>query len=286
MPPETVASARQANERLIVAKGFVPRQLLLRIVSALIMAPIALAAVYVGNYWLASFALLVGTVGTYEWNNMSGVSSKLLTVTNAIIFIIALGAYQRDMVSESLLAIFVGAAICGAISRIRGKSIIWPLWGQLYIGLAIISIVWLQDVYGWQAVVWLLLIIWAMDIGAYFAGSSIGGPKLAPKASPNKTWSGLIGGALSACLISWLAGTYLEVAGITTLIIAGFSLALWSQLGDIAESLIKRHFGVKDSGAIIPGHGGVLDRIDSLLFTLPILVGGLLLWPNFLIPNG
>jgi phosphatidate cytidylyltransferase len=286
MQPETVASARQVIERLIVPKGIVPRQLLLRVVSALIMAPIALAAVYGGDYWLASLALLVGTIGTYEWNAMSGVASKTLTIANALIFIVALGAYQHDMVLESLFAIFIGAAICGAVSRFSGKSIIWPVWGQLYIGLAILSIVWLQDVYGWEAVVWLLLIIWAMDIGAYFAGSTIGGPKLAPKASPNKTWSGLLGGAISACLISWLAGSYLDVAGISTLIISGFSLALWSQLGDIVESLIKRHFGVKDSGAIIPGHGGVLDRIDSLLFTLPILVAGLMLWPNVINPNG
>ena len=267
-------------------KGIVPRQLLLRIVSALIMAPIALAAVYGGDFWLASLALLVGTIGTYEWNTMSGVSSKTLTVANALVFIVALGAYQHDMVVESLFAIVIGAAVCGAISRINSNSIIWPVWGQLYIGLAILSIVWLQDMYGWQTVVWLLLIIWAMDIGAYFAGSSIGGPKLAPKASPNKTWSGLIGGAIFGCLISWLAGSYLDVADVTTLVVSGFALALWSQLGDIVESLIKRHFGVKDSGAIIPGHGGVLDRIDSLLFTLPILVAGLMLWPNLLTPNG
>jgi phosphatidate cytidylyltransferase len=250
------------------------------------MAPIALAAVYGGDYWLASLAFVVGTIGTYEWNNMSGVNTKTLTATNGLVFLCALGAYQLDMKLESLAFIVVGSVLCGAISRSGRKSALWPLWGQLYIGLAILSIVWLQDIYGWQIVIWLLMIIWAMDVGAYFAGSLIGGPKMAPKASPNKTWSGLVGGALSACLVSWLAGSYLGISSEPFLLIAGAVLALWSQLGDVIESLIKRHFGVKDSGAIIPGHGGVLDRIDSLLFTLPILVLCLWIWPNVLVLNG
>lgn len=266
--------------------GIVPSQLLLRVGSALIMAPIALAAVYGGGYWLASLVLVVGTIGTYEWNKMSGVDSKMLTTVNILVFLCALGAYQLNLKMESLAFMAVGSIMCAIVSRVSGKNALWPLWGQLYIGLAILSIVWLQDVYGWQGVIWLLMIIWAMDIGAYFAGSMIGGPKLAPKASPNKTWSGLIGGGLLASLVSWLAGTYLGVASESVLIVAGFSLALWSQLGDIIESRIKRHFGVKDSGAIIPGHGGVLDRIDSLLFTLPIVVLGLWIWPNILVLNG
>jgi phosphatidate cytidylyltransferase len=269
-----------------VAKGLVPRQLLLRIASALIMAPIALAAVYGGDFWLAALACVVGTVGMYEWNNMAGVKTRTMTAANALIFVTSLIAYQMQEGAIGLAIIVIGAVACGLISMVQHRRFIWAVWGQLYIGLAILSIVWMQSVYGWEAVVWILLIIWAMDIGAYFAGSMIGGPKLAPKASPNKTWAGLIGGALTACLVSWLAGGYLEVAGDQVLLAAGIVLALWSQLGDIIESLVKRHFGVKDSGAIIPGHGGVLDRIDSLLFTLPVLVGVLWLWPNFLALNG
>ncbi len=250
------------------------------------MAPIALAAVYGGELWLAALACVIGSIGMYEWNNMAGVKTLSLTTTNVVIFLASLTAYQLDEGLISLVIIVLGAMTCGLISLAQHKRFIWAVWGQLYIGLAILSIVWMQDVYGWEAVVWILFIIWAMDIGAYFAGSLIGGPKLVPKASPNKTWAGLIGGALTACLVSWLAGGYLNIAGNQVLIGAGIGLALWSQLGDIIESLVKRHFKVKDSGAIIPGHGGVLDRIDSLLFTLPVLVGALWLWPNFLALNG
>ena len=256
---------------------------MLRIVSALIMAPIALAAVYGGGFWLASLVLVVGVVGTYEWNTLSGVKTTALTALNGLVFIAALGAYQWEYRIESAIIIIAGAALCGITSRFNDKSIHWPIWGQLYIGMAIISIMWLRDVYGWQAVIWLLTIIWAMDIGAYFFGSAIGGPKLAPKASPNKTWAGMIGGALSACLFSWLAAQYFNVASVAVALIAGLGLALWSQIGDIVESMIKRHFNVKDSGATIPGHGGVLDRIDSLLFTLPVLVIALYFWPDFLL---
>ena len=145
-----------------------------------------------------------------------------------------------------------------------------------------LSVVWLRDVYGWQAVIWILTIIWSMDIGAYFAGKTIGGPKLAPKLSPKKTWAGLIGGMLTATLMSFLVGSWLAVGAIVMLLITGLVFALWSQVGDLIESRIKRHFGVKDSGQIIPGHGGVLDRIDSLIFTLPVLALGLLWWPTLL----
>jgi phosphatidate cytidylyltransferase len=284
-PTENADLAPAKTDRQNVAKGLVPRQLLLRIASALIMAPIAVAAVYGGDFWLAALACVVGTVGMYEWNNMAGVRTRTLTAANVLIFLVSLTAYQLQEGAISLVIIVAGAVLCGLISLAQHGRFIWAVWGQLYIGLAILSIVWMQDIYGWEAVIWLLFIIWAMDIGAYFAGSLIGGPKLAPRASPNKTWAGLIGGATTACLVSWLAGGYLDVAGEQVLIVAGIGLALWSQLGDIIESLVKRHFGVKDSGAIIPGHGGVLDRIDSLLFTLPVLVGVLWLWPNFLALN-
>ena len=140
----------------------------------------------------------------------------------------------------------------------------------------------MQESYGWQSVIWLLLIIWAVDIGAYFAGKTIGGPKLAPRISPKKTWAGLIGGTATAGLVSWLAGGALEVANDPVLLLAGVGLGLWSQVGDLIVSQVKRHFGVKDSGAIIPGHGGVLDRIDSLLFTLPVMAIVLWLWPTAL----
>ena len=119
-------------------------------------------------------------------------------------------------------------------------------------------------------VFWLLAVVWATDIGAYFAGRGIGGPKLAPSISPNKTWAGLIGGALSAGLVGTLAAGLTD-SDATLLVVGGMILAVVAQGGDLLESWCKRHFGVKDSSHIIPGHGGILDRVDGLLAVLPVV---------------
>ena len=115
-------------------------------------------------------------------------------------------------------------------------------------------------------------------MGAYITGSLVGGPKLAPRFSPKKTWSGFAGGAALAALLSTLFGVWAGLGDPVWLIPIGLMLAVWSQLGDIIESMIKRRYHVKDSGALIPGHGGVLDRIDSLIFTVPLVVVGLIVF--------
>jgi phosphatidate cytidylyltransferase len=116
--------------------------------------------------------------------------------------------------------------------------------------------------------VWLLLVVWTTDIGAYFAGRSIGGPKLAPRISPGKTWAGLVGGMAAAGLVGGLL-TALAGAGFWLAAGLGALLAAVAQAGDLFESRLKRHAGVKDSGHLIPGHGGLLDRIDGLVFAAP-----------------
>jgi phosphatidate cytidylyltransferase len=138
---------------------------------------------------------------------------------------------------------------------------------------------WLRadPVYGQLTIFWLFGVVWATDIGAYAAGRTIGGAKLAPRISPNKTWAGLAGGVLSAGLVG-LGVAIWFVKDPHPLALAGLSaaLAVLAQLGDLGESSLKRHFGVKDSGRLIPGHGGVLDRCDGLLSTAPAVA--LLCW--------
>jgi phosphatidate cytidylyltransferase len=124
-----------------------------------------------------------------------------------------------------------------------------------------------------------LLLVWATDSAAYFSGRLIGGPKLAPKISPNKTWAGLAGGMVAAGLVGWSFGQRDPKSAILLALLSAM-LAAIAQAGDLAESGLKRYFGVKDSSGLIPGHGGVFDRLDGLLFVAPAVIGLLLLWPN------
>jgi phosphatidate cytidylyltransferase len=143
-----------------------------------------------------------------------------------------------------------------------------PLWaggGTLWLTLGALGFLWLGlGPAGRDTTLWLLAVVWATDIGAYAAGRSLGGPRLAPRISPNKTWAGLIGGVSCAALVT-LAAAALTGSPWPLLVATSVGLAVVAQLGDLAESYAKRHFGVKDSSGLIPGHGGLLDRLDGLL---------------------
>lgn len=149
----------------------------------------------------------------------------------------------------------------------------WLTGGLLYIGLAAVALMLVRDVLGFKGALWLMATVWATDIGAYFAGRTIGGPKIAPAISPSKTWAGLGGGMLAAGIVSWLMGRW--IGSDSTLFMLGAPLAVLAQAGDFFESWLKRRAGVKDSSNLIPGHGGVLDRLDGLM-PVAILVGALL----------
>jgi phosphatidate cytidylyltransferase len=145
--------------------------------------------------------------------------------------------------------------------------------GVGYIGTAAIAILFLREQpLGFALALWTLAIVWATDIGAYFAGRAIGGPKLAPTISPNKTWAGLIGGMVAAAIVGTLIAKFGHLP--TRAVWIAPLLAVAAQIGDLVESGMKRHVGVKDSGRILPGHGGLLDRIDGML-PVAILVAAL-----------
>jgi len=146
---------------------------------------------------------------------------------------------------------------------------LWMGVGLFYITLPILSLVYirLEDSAGFMAVAWLFVLVWSADSGAYFFGRLIGGPKFAPRISPKKTWAGFFGGVMMAALIGWIVGYYLDNNAVLNiqLITVSAVVGAISQFGDLLESAIKRHFNVKDSGTLIPGHGGLLDRVDGLL---------------------
>jgi phosphatidate cytidylyltransferase len=179
----------------------------------------------------------------------------------------------------ALLVAVAAALAAWEWTRLCGGSWRWMIAGVIYIGLPVAAILWLraQDR---ETALWLLLVVWAVDIGAFAVGSAIRGPRLAPRISPNKTWSGLVGGIVAAAAVGWgLALGF--VLPVNPAVLAGLSalLALVAQAGDLLESGIKRHFSVKDTSALIPGHGGLLDRIDGVMTAAPAaaafcLIGG------------
>lgn len=256
-----------------------------RILSALVLAPVAIAAAWMGGWSFALLAAVASALLGWEWDRLCmgrfGAGGVILAVMGVASAFLGLGA------ASSAFWVIGGAAVAAPlVRRVPGRSLLWLGFGALYIGLPTVSLVWLRSL-GGETLFWLLLLVWATDIGAYAAGRTIGGPKIWVRISPNKTWAGLCGGVASAALVGWGTAAWIGDNGPNALILALLSgaLAVVAQVGDFGESWVKRHFGVKDSSHIIPGHGGVLDRLDGLLVTAPVVAalclafgGGLPLW--------
>jgi phosphatidate cytidylyltransferase len=258
----------------------------LRILSAAIIAPVALVCIWAGSVWFAAFVLVVSVALAQEWLSLCG--WRLTPVSLAVFASLPLGviATAGHAVLAGLLILALAFAAALVLARRAGADALAP-FGVPYLGLACIALVWLREATdaGRANVITLLLIVWASDIGAYIAGRMVGGPKLAPTISPGKTVSGAIGGLLAAVAVGAIAAMY---AGLNppwrSALLAGLVGCL-AQAGDLFESGLKRRFGVKDSGRLIPGHGGVLDRLDALIAAAPfgallalILGGGVVIW--------
>ncbi|WP_246116799.1 phosphatidate cytidylyltransferase [Denitrobaculum tricleocarpae] len=251
--------------------------LMQRVLTAVVLAPPVLLALYFGTPYSDLLILLAAGVAAWEWSRLC--NRGTLDVTAGLVIgavLAAVLAAELGLYSVSAWVVVVGAMATAVLASNRQhESVAWMVGGVIYLSWTFISFVWLSqpEIFGYQGIFWLLFVVWATDIGAYAAGRSIGGPKLAPRFSPNKTWSGLIGGALAAVAISLAVGAWVFSGGDPAylgppwgyLVMAGVVLAVVAQMGDLFESRLKRQFDAKDSSRIIPGHGGVLDRIDGLL---------------------
>ena len=254
-------------------------ELVRRTLAGIVMVAVALGAIWAGGiaFWLRVVIGAIVMMG--EWCDLHRASPRTKRITQfalsvplAVMAPASLILQVHDFFSLGLL---VGAAFFVVIVTQRRDLGL----GILYAGLPVLAlmIVRRQDE-GIVFALWALALVWMCDIGAYFAGRSIGGPKLAPRVSPNKTWAGLIGGAVAASLFG--AAMHVTFGLPLRLTLATPVLAVLAQLGDLYESWLKRRAGVKDSGSIIPGHGGVMDRLDGLVPVAP-LAAVLVLLPHF-----
>lgn len=243
------------------------RNLLMRVLAAAVLVPLALACAFVGGVlWTALVTFAV--IGLYiEWLMVVGALRERRVAVAGVIALVLVGAgLALGRFELALLAALVGLVAVAALSSQRR---LWTLAGFLYAVAALFAAVVLRAdrEMGFAALVFLLLVVWATDIGGYFAGRGIGGPKLWPRVSPNKTWAGAVGGFLGSLAV----GAGFAASGVGRfwpLLILGGVLSVAGQLGDLLESAVKRQFGVKDSSHIIPGHGGLMDRLDSLVVVL------------------
>jgi phosphatidate cytidylyltransferase len=240
-----------------------------RVVSALILVPVTLGAAYWGAPVWDLVVAAMGALMAWEWARLCdrGGLSHVGAATLAIAPI-AVGVGALVGVDAGLIVIGVGALVIGIGARMASAaSPSWLALGVAYVGLPCLALSWTrampQD--GLLTLLWVLGLVWATDTGGYVAGRKIGGPKLAPRVSPNKTWAGLFGGMAAAGVVGLVVSAL--GAGVSPWIAVPLSaaLAIVEQAGDLFESAVKRRFGVKDSSNLIPGHGGVLDRVDGLL---------------------
>lgn len=257
-----------------------PSNLLLRIAAALVLVPLALGAAYAGGvFWTA--LVTVVAVGLYlEWLMVVGEVRTVSVGTAGALAVAAAGiCCAFGLVDFAVVVLGLGLVV---VTLLAAGRRLWVAAGFLYASAAELAsvLVRLDASEGWHALVLVLLVVWASDIGGYVAGRGIGGPKLAPRISPNKTWAGAIGGFV-ASLVAAAGWSFAGAGGLSAMLVVAAGLSVVSQLGDLAESAVKRHFGVKDSSHIIPGHGGLLDRLDgyvaAIVFAaiLGLLRGGL-----------
>lgn len=255
------------------------RDLRKRAISAAILGPLALLAIWLGAGWYTLMIAAGTAILAWEWVHLCGKRVRALPGLAVPLALLAAGlAAVADHHLLALLLLPLGALAATWAAeppprRVPGGPAFWLGAGVVYIGLAGVGLIWMrgEGEPGRAAVLFIVLIVWAADIGAYLVGRLVGGPKLAPRISPNKTWSGTLGGlALAVAAGLAVARSFDAGAPLAAVAVIALLLGIAAAAGDLLESAIKRRFHVKDSSGLIPGHGGLLDRVDGLLAAVPM----------------
>ena len=274
------------NARPPTNRASFQRELLMRVVTAAVMVPLVLLCAWAGGFWFALLVAVAVCVSGYEWSRICNIDR-----TMSIALLIAIGPVLAIALETGGAAASLGVFGLAVISAVGGgapKNRVWPTLGVVYLGIPLVAILTLRDFprVGFEYLLFLFGAVWLTDIGAYTAGRAIGGPRLAPSISPSKTWAGAFGGLVAAIAGAYWGAKYMATPPPFGAIPAAICLSIATQCGDLFESSVKRRFSKKDSGTIIPGHGGILDRIDGLLFAAPVMAaltiahrGAVPLWP-------
>jgi phosphatidate cytidylyltransferase len=263
-----------------------------RVLSAAVLAPMALYAAYAGGWPLLAVIVVAVLLTAIEWGRMTAPSAPTrvtAAVTVAVLAAVMTAEFGHYRIAWIVLVLSAG--VCAMLSRAVATRPADAAFGALYIGAPCLALIWLRAAEpGGQ--MWTFLVLasaWSADIVAFLAGNLFKGPKLWPQFSPNKTWSGFFGGLIAATLAAaavayiWALLRPEQLSTIKALMVGAFA-GLATMAGDLWESMLKRRFGVKDSGGLIPGHGGLLDRVDGLMFALLAVAAARLIvnlgWPH------
>ncbi len=253
-----------------------------RVLTSLIMIPLVIGALRSGHPFVDILVYFVGIVLSWEWSTM--IPSKRPNVY-AVCYAFALGC-SLIVFNRIVLFLLLAAITCFVYLKSKDEEERFLIvLGVPYIAIGVGALYWMYylfDAFGsipgekgsFIMTLWFILMVWSVDIGGYVIGKSLRGPKLAPHISPNKTWSGLIGGVILAVAVSYIymsATVAMSSRDLLRFAQLGAFIAFIAQIGDLVESAIKRHLKIKDSSSLIPGHGGIFDRIDGLIFAAPIV---------------
>ena len=244
-----------------------------RATSAILLAPLALVAVGIGKWALLVVLAAAAAVLANEWTAMSCRRSSLkvaLAITVTVVAALCLGYLGHYRIAW--LVVVLSSLLCALVARGVAERPSDAAFGAIYIGIPSIALSWLRaSQYGLEWTILLLAVTWSADIAAFVVGNLFKGPKLWPRFSPNKTWSGFVGGLAAAMIasvvVAAIAHRHIELS-LPAAALMGLVGGLATMGGDLLESVLKRRFGVKDSGDLIPGHGGLLDRVDGLMVAI------------------